>query len=153
MSTYKFYDNNKVSIRLKELRDKNHLSQSELAKKLNFILDKQKDKTLILEGETGKQTVSQLERETSNRKPTIDIAFAYANLFEVSLDYILGMSDDYMPDYEELKKETGLSDDAIQKLKKLNSENNSYDNKRDKLDIEIDLRFNKLFNLPRKFLE
>lgn len=153
MGTYKFYDNNKVSIRLKELRDKNHFSQSELAKKLNFILDKQKDKTLILEGETGKQTVSQLERETSNRKPTIDIAFAYANLFGVSLDYILGMSDDYMPDYEKLKKETGLSDEAIQKLKKLNSENNSYDNKRDKLDIEIDLRFNKLFNLPRKFLE
>ncbi|PKM90320.1 MAG: hypothetical protein CVU87_02735 [Firmicutes bacterium HGW-Firmicutes-12] len=107
------FNNSKVSKRLKELRESQNWSQSELGEKLNAIL---KD-TMNLEGENGKQTVSQLER---GRKITIEIAFAYANIFGKSVDFILGRSDEWQPEYKDVKELTGLTDESIESLKKAN---------------------------------
>jgi len=68
-----------------------------------------------LDGENGKVTVSQLERGA--RKITLEMALAYAEIFDVSLDYICGRSDDPQPENKGIRESTGLEDDAIAMLK------------------------------------
>jgi len=105
----------KVSERLKSLRVREKWSQSELAQKLNELIGYNSDGGVMnLEGETGKQTVSQLERAT--RSLTLDLAFAYAHIFDVSLDYVFGRSDDWQHKNRSVKEATGLSDAAIEAL-------------------------------------
>jgi transcriptional regulator with XRE-family HTH domain len=123
-------DKNKVAGRLKELRDnaKPKMSQSGLAQKLNDLIGYNNGGVMNLDGETGKQTVSQLERAT--RGITLDLAFAYAHIFGVSLDYVLGKSDDWQPSYKGIKDVTGLPDEAVRGLKTLwENENRKRNNK------------------------
>lgn len=65
--------------RLNELRKNKGLNQTELAKELNVA----------------KQTVSNWEN--GNRNPDNDMLIKIANYFEVSLDYLLGRTEN--PDY------------------------------------------------------
>lgn len=61
--------------RLKELRDKNKMSQVELSKILNVA----------------KQTVSNWEN--GNRTPDNEMLIRIANYFDVSVDYLIGRTD------------------------------------------------------------
>lgn len=111
----KIFDKEKVQKRLKELRDIKKWSQNDMAQKLNELIGYSSEQNVMnLDGETGKQTVSQLERGT--RGLTIEIAFAYAEIFNISLDYIYGRSDDWQAANKSIKEVTGLSDKAIEKL-------------------------------------
>lgn len=65
--------------RLKLLRDKHNLSQQELGKSLSLA----------------KQTISGYENGT--RKPDQDILMRFADYFGVSVDYLLGRTDDPSP--------------------------------------------------------
>lgn len=114
MNTIKSFDKVKVSRRLRELRDSQKWSQYEMGEELNKILHG----SMSLDGENGKQTVSQLER---GRRITIDIAFAYANVFDKSIDFILGWSDDWYPQNRDVKELTGLTDEAIANIKSVTS--------------------------------
>lgn len=147
MSKVKTFNDKKVKKRLVELRKSKNLSQSELGLELNEMLNTKMQKDANLDGENGKQTVSQLER---TRNLTIDFAFAYANIFNVSLDYILGWSDDFKPENKSIKEYTGLSDDAIKTLKELNTK--SFDKVRNEYDIKINFRHNKSFYVSRELL-
>jgi transcriptional regulator with XRE-family HTH domain len=77
--------------RLKELRIERELSQGELAKHFN----------------TGKSTISNYENK--NRLPDVNTIAKYAEFFDVTLDYIMGKSDNrkndsitvYPPEYFE----------------------------------------------------
>jgi len=101
------YNLDKAACRLKDLRNENNYSQREMAKKLSeFVKDR------VLDGDNGKNTVSQLENGA--RGITLDYAFAYADIFDVSLDYILGRTDDRKPINAPIKELTGLSDRAIE---------------------------------------
>ncbi len=149
MREIKVYNLEKVKERLFELRTEKNLSQKDLGKKLNEILNIKMNKDVNLDGENGKQTVSQLERKNSKRNLTYNLAFAYAHIFDVSLDYILGWSDDFNPEYKNIKEYTGLSNEAIHTLKELNTKSYFLDEG----DIKNNFRINKLSFVPKRFLE
>lgn len=67
-------------VRLRDLREQNKMSQTDLANLLNV----------------SKQTISQYERGI--RKPKIDDLLEISDIFNVSTDYLLG-SDNYTPRY------------------------------------------------------
>lgn len=106
-----------IGLRLKKLREEANLSQKELA-------DILKNRGIIknsLDGETGNHTISQIERAV--RGLTIDMALEYTNIFNVSLDYIYGKTNNLKPEYNEIKEQIGLSDNAINKLEEMNNNN------------------------------
>jgi len=90
---------------------------------------------MALDNKTGKHTVSQLEsftkEETSKNKRNIspNIAFAYAKIFNVTLDFIYGYSDDWNPDFKDVKERIGISDKAIKKLEDLEASRCTTDEK------------------------
>lgn len=96
--------------RLKELRLEKGLSQQELAEKLNI---------------SGK-TVSGYENNVS--QPNLDLLIEMARLFNVSVDYILGLSNVKTVDsnIKAINEFTGLSEEAIKTLDYFNhiSDNN-----------------------------
>lgn len=65
--------------RIKELREDNDMSQEKLSKLLNI----------------GQQTLSQYE--SNKRKLPIDLLEKYAVIFNVSIDYIMGLTNDQTP--------------------------------------------------------
>lgn len=62
--------------RIKQLREENDITQEELAKKLNL---------------SSKGIVSMYEKE--DRKPSLEILVKLSEIFNCSIDYILGKSD------------------------------------------------------------
>lgn len=88
--------------RLKEIRDKNHLSQSKVAELLNCNMTQQK----LSEIEKGEQRID------------IDTLIAYSDTFGVSADYILGISDVITKekDIKTAVKYTGFSEYLVEKL-------------------------------------
>jgi len=78
--------------RIKQLREVKKWTQSQMAKKLDQYIGYNGKgiyfTKIVLEGETGRQTINQLEGK-GKRKITIPIAVAYADIFNVSIDYIL----------------------------------------------------------------
>ena len=109
------YDPIKAGSRIRDMRVINGLSQSEMAQKLAAII-----KNRVLDKSNGKNTVSQMERGA--RGITLAYAFAYADIFGVSLDYILGRSDDWHSTFKPVKELTGLSDEALATLERLSEE-------------------------------
>lgn len=100
--------NMEIGQRIKQLRENKGLSQIELAGKLQPLIP-----LMVLDGDTGKQVISQLERGA--RGLTIEIAIAYSSVFDVSLDYLFLQSEDWRPEYKEAK-DIGLSDKSIKVL-------------------------------------
>ena len=93
--------------RLAELRQKKELTQSELAEKL------------------GVQRVTIAKNETAQRAPSIDSLILFSEFFQVSTDYLLGLSDNATTDTD-LKAVcdyTGLNEEAINTIKMLKNEN------------------------------
>lgn len=113
------YNKEEVTFRIRELREERGLSQLEMGDELNKLIGRggkliKQGRGLSLHYVNGGQTVSQLENGT--RCITQDFAFAYAEIFDVTLDYIYGRSDERNHEYSELKKISGLSDTAISAL-------------------------------------
>ena len=67
--------------RIKELREDKDMSQEKLSKLLNI----------------GQQTLSQYE--SNKRKLPIDLLEKYAVIFKVSVDYIMGLTNDPTPNW------------------------------------------------------
>lgn len=67
---------NNFSIRLKELRTDKGLKQTEMSDKLNI------------------STRGYQNYEIGQREPKIDVLIALADFFDVSLDYLVGRSDE-----------------------------------------------------------
>jgi transcriptional regulator with XRE-family HTH domain len=112
------YNKDKVSARLREMRERAEWSQNEMAQKLNDLIGYNSIYSVMnLDGETGKQTVSQLERTA--RGLTVDMAFAYAHIFNVSLDYVFGRTDNWQPENKSVKELIGIPDEAIKTLTKI----------------------------------
>lgn len=97
--------------RLIKLRKSKGFSQSQLAREVEKYI-----KETVLEGETGKQTISQIE---NGRNINLEMACAYCKIFDTTLDYIYGRTDVMKPNYESIKKDLGLDDLTIHNLEAL----------------------------------
>ena len=105
--------------RLIKLRKSKGFSQSQLAKEVEKYI-----KETVLEGETGKQTISQIE---NGRKINLEMACAYCKIFDTTLDYIYGRTDVMKPSCESIKKDLGLDDLTIHNLEALKKYKDSAD--------------------------
>lgn len=81
--------------RMAELREEKGWSQQELADRIGVT----------------RQTCCNYE--SRNRRPDCDILARMCAVFDVSADYLLGLSDTKKPEYAEIAKTTGLSQEAI----------------------------------------
>lgn len=135
-----------MKIRLKQLRNMFGYTQpvlfSKLKEYINDRIEDTNDKIYLDDKEGGKSTISQLEN--GNRSLEDYYALAYADVLDVSLDYIYGRIKNLKPEYKGINEQLGLNDNAIKKLEELN--------KNDKNIIDI---LNKLLspNLAPLFIE
>lgn len=106
----------KIANRLKDLRGE--LTLIELAKKLNPYV------SIILDDNVGRSAISNLENRKQNL--TLELAIAYSKVFDVSLEYILCLSDDMQPENKSIKETIGLSDKSIDEIKKLKNNHDPY---------------------------
>lgn len=82
--------------------------------------------------------------EQGHNFPTLEYATNLADLYKVSIDYLLGKSDYTYVENEEIGKITGLSDDAIETLKSLK---NVYDFDKDMKIFNYIMSDRQLFSL------
>jgi len=105
------FDNIKIGTRLKELRETRSLSQGKLAKELDKRIGMNSpNKIMVLDGTNGGQIVSALER---GNRITHNVLIAYADVFEVSLDYLYCLTDEWQAGFQEIKDRLGLSNSSI----------------------------------------
>ena len=98
--------------RIKKLREAKGLSPADVVLELN--------KKGIYFGnaeETGRQTITQFE--SGKRSLMLEHAFAYAEIFDTTLDYIYCRSDDPKPQNKDIREATALSDEAIAYFERL----------------------------------
>lgn len=103
-----------IGDRLRKLRKIKEYSQTELAKEI----EKKKNIVILEENEAGKNAISQLEK--GKRGLTIDNALIYADIFNVSLDYIYRGTENWKPEYKVIKEQLGLSDETLNKIEYMN---------------------------------
>lgn len=113
-----------IKTRIKGLRLDKQWSLREMGEELNSLIGYESNRNIMkLDDKAGKETVSQLEN--GKRNITIELAVAYADIFNVSLDYILGRADNLKPEYEKIETQTGLSDNSLQELCNYNAGDNN----------------------------
>lgn len=112
------YNKKEVQRRLRQLRETQGLSMLDMGRKLDDLIGRngkcKEGKGLSLWYNSGSQAVSQLENGGRTLLP--HFAVAYAKIFDVSLDYIYGLTDEPNTQYSNFKEFIGLSDKAMQAL-------------------------------------
>lgn len=93
-----------IGKRIKALREERNLTQNELAEDL----------------QVGRETVARWE--TGDRDIKTDATIRLAKYFDVTSDYILGISDCKMSENENIHKRTGLSEENIKLLQELKAD-------------------------------
>lgn len=106
--------------RIVELRKDYGLNQSEVANKIGCVL----------------KTYQNYEQ--GHNFPTLEYATNLADLYKVSIDYLLGKSDYTHVENEDIEKITGLSNDAIEMLKILSNYRMKYQSIMPELGADID---------------
>ena len=95
-----------ISDRLKSLREKKKLSQNDLALSLGIK----------------RHTISAYE--TGSITPPIDKLIIISNYYNVSLDYLCGVSDNPIINNSKIDDSLGFDIESISKIQQLNSTNN-----------------------------
>lgn len=122
MSIIKNEDNVLIGSRIKKLRIERKCTQPELFRKVKNYLTSIGDNSYCgYDDEIGKQTLSQIETGARGVKP--NILRAYATVLNTSIDYLMGLSDDWKHEYKEVKDVLGLSDESVSKIEILNTSN------------------------------
>jgi transcriptional regulator with XRE-family HTH domain len=107
-------ENIEIGQRLKELRENEFKAGKQLSQPKLALLLSDKVDLINLSGENGKAVVSQLERGA--RGLTIEMACAYADVFNVTLDFLYGRNPNHKPEHKATAELTGLSEKAIKAL-------------------------------------
>lgn len=107
-------DDIEIGKRLRKLRKDAHLIQEKLFEELD-------GDAKFSDSEYPKQTISKLENGIIGLSLTK--AITYADYFNVSLDYLYRDTEYYKPEYEDIEKMLGFSNDALHKLEELNKKN------------------------------
>ena len=110
-----------IGQRLRILRESKNLSQTQLAREIQKF-----DCELVLDGENGKQTISQLENGA--RKINWELADAYCRIFDTTLDYLYCRTNDRKPNYASLKSTLGLDDMTLHSLESIKKYKNKANN-------------------------
>ena len=105
-----------IANQLRLLRDSKKWKLNKLAEELQPYVE------INLKGSVGGSLISNLENKKQNL--TIELAIAYSNVFDVSLEYIFCLSYDMQPVNKEIKEVLGLSDISIANIKELVSGDN-----------------------------
>lgn len=106
--------------RLCELRKNAHLTLDQLAVEIDKIQVKQQGNTYSDPGYSKRAGICNIEHGAGlSRKK----ANAYSEFFNVSLDYLYYGIESYKPEYDEIKKIFGLTDEALHNLESLNRNN------------------------------
>lgn len=92
-----------IASRLKEIRQKEKLTQRNLAKILKCT----------------PQAISAYE--TATNFPDIFTLIKYSTLFKISTDYLLGITDSKIPNIDKVFKEIGLTEKSTINLKKIST--------------------------------
>ncbi len=108
-------DDIEIGKRLRKLRKDAHLKQTKLFDELTNIIDEDAE---FSDSEYPKQTISKLENGVIGL--SLKKAVAYKNFFNVSLDYLYLGTKSYKPEYDDIEKMLGFSNDALHKLEELN---------------------------------
>ena len=103
--------------RLKKLRTDKGLTLKQVADCLNPYVQ------IKLDGKSGETRISEIEKSNANLTP--ELAVAYSQVFDVSLEYVFCLSDDMRPENKEIKETLGLTDATIAKIKAFSNENGS----------------------------
>ena len=74
-------------------------------------------------------------REQGRNFPTLEYASKLADLYNVSIDYLLGRSDLTQIDNDFISKETGLNDVTINELKKVHAEKNNFQKQQNYIEL------------------
>lgn len=110
-----------IGQRLRILRESKNLSQTQLAREIQKF-----DCEIVLDGENGKQTISQLENGA--RKINWELADAYCRIFDTTLDYLYCRTNDRKPNYASLKSTLGLDDMTLHSLESIKKYKNKANN-------------------------
>ena len=112
------YDSKKISERLKELRGQDSIYI--VTKKLNVLIGV--NGKFVIDGEgadyTGSNGINKVSNHENGKGINEKVLAAYAQIHNVSIEYLLCQTDIKKPEYEELREEIGLSDEAIIALKR-----------------------------------
>lgn len=87
-------------------------------KRLNYYRNDTLDRTAKKLG-VGKRTYQDWINPHKEKWPSVDNLIKLANTYEVTTDYILGISDFRTPEKDFVGNEIGLTDEAIDKLRKM----------------------------------
>lgn len=98
-----------IGNRIKQERTKRGLSQTELGRLCS----------------SSRASISCYER--AQRSPDISILIKFAQIFNTSIDYLIGLTSNAEPDNRVIGATLGLSDNAIETLKELKENKCSYD--------------------------
>lgn len=110
-----------IATRLIAIRKRLDLTQSRMASEVSpHLLKPLRIEDISFDQKNGTQFISQLENR--NRSLTFDIAIAYSKVGNVSVDYILGLTDTWRPEHVDLKAYTHLSDEALANLHSLDKQ-------------------------------
>lgn len=121
MLSKKEFDDREIGNRLAELRTniRPKLTQDKLYVELRNIIAKREGTIPEKENVNGDKVISKIE---NGYGLSLKYALAYAEYFNVSLEYIYFGAKSYKPSYDDIKELTGLSDDALNILEKLKND-------------------------------
>lgn len=114
-------NNNEIGKRLRKLRTSKNLTLDEMFEGIQEKICEYNGENYVKKDYRNGSYISSLESGTGNLQ--LEKAIGYSKFFDVSIDYLVFGTKSYKPEYDDIKKMLGLSDDALHNLEKLNKTN------------------------------
>ena len=124
-------NNEEIGKKLRKLRKSKNLTLDEMFEGIQEEICNYNGDNYVEKDYRNGSSISSLERGSSNL--SLEKAIGYAKYFDVSIDYLVFDKKSYKPEYDDVKKMLGLSDDALHNLEKLNKTNKQAINTLNKL--------------------
>ena len=124
-------NNDEIRERLRKLRNDKDLSVDATYEGIQEKICEFTGENYVEKNYRNGSRISGIENGSKNLQ--LDMAIGYSMFFDVSLDYLIFNNKSYKPEYDDIKKLLGLSDDALHNLEKLNKSNKQAINTLNKL--------------------
>lgn len=114
-------NNEEIGKKLRKLRKSKNLTLDEMFEGIQEKICNYNGDNYAEKNYRNGSSISSLESGSSNL--SLEKAIGYAKYFDVSIDYLVFDKKSYKPEYDDIKKLLGLSDDALHNLENLNKTN------------------------------